>query len=402
MESFFYEGTDTGGNRQQGRVEAAGYLEAVEKIKLQGLLPIKLWRQGLWGRLKERLRARSSSGKEAFVIAFCKEMSLMLEAGLPIDQATAIAAKGGGKGYGKIGIRLADNLKRGYALSESMKLAEGVFSPLVIAIARAGERSGNLPEALGRLHKILATSHAAREKLKGAMAYPAFLCLVSLSMLMLLVYQVLPVFATVFASMGAKVPWTTELLLGMGEHLELVLLYLCGGALGVFALVKCLRGSRTMAIRLDKGLLQIPFLGRLWWQQEQAVFFGTLSMLMASGVRVNYGLELLGEMCPNAYLKFAYESMGMQMSQGHSLARCLQRSGLYPPMVEAMVEAGEKTGELAGMLDYAGKMCQGEAESLMDTFNTMAEPVIILVLGLVVGFIVMSTILPILDLMTVF
>ena len=194
----------------------------------------------------------------------------------------------------------------------------------------------------------------------------------------------------------------TRLLLELGDNLRQLVAYGCGGILGLLLIIKLFRRSRAMCIRLDKLKLKLPIVGRLWQHQEQAVFFGTLSMVLSSGVGINYGLELLEEMCPNAYLRFVYESMRMQLSQGYGLAGCLQRSGLYNPMVEAMAEAGERTGELAGMLGYAGKLSQEEAEAMMETINAMAEPVIVLALGLVVGFIVMSTILPILDLMTVF
>jgi len=405
MECFYYKGSDGLGNAKGGMVEAAGYMEAVQKLRQQGILPIKVAHEGMGRKLlrlvKSSAGARGSS-RDAFAIGFCKQMSLMLEAGLPIDQGVDIALQGATGRYQQLGSRLADSLKRGYTLSESMKLAEGQFSPFIIAVTRAGEISGSLPEALGRLHRILEQGYAAKKKLQGALAYPAFLCFMSMAMVVLLIHQVLPVFAAVFASMDAQLPCTTELLLRLGDNLQMVLLYGCLGAGGLALLIRLLRRSRAMCIRLDKVLLKLPVVGRLWWQQEQAMFFGTLSMVMASGVRLNYGLELLGDMCPNAYLRFVYESMKQQLSQGYGLAKCLQRSGLYAPMVVAMVEAGERTGELAGMLDYAGKICQGEAESLMDVVNAMAEPVIILVLGLAVGFIVISTVLPILDLMTVF
>ena len=405
MGCFCYKGADVQGKSLNGTLEAAGYLEAVQELRHQGIMPIKVVNEGLWHRLKRLFREGNWavwSSNEAFVIGFCKQMSLMLEAGLPMDQAAVVAVSGGGAGYQQLGIRLADSLKRGYTLSESMKLAKGGFTPFVIAIIRAGERSGNLPEALESLHKVLEQNYAAAKKLKGALTYPGFLCILSLCMVVLLIHQVLPVFATVFTTMDVKLPWITELLLGLGDNLLKLVFYACGGILGGLVLTKVLRSNRQACMRLDQLKLKLPLLGRLWWQQEQAVFFGTMSMLIGSGIRINYGLELLGDMCTNAYLRFAYESMKLQISQGYSFAKCLKRSGLYSPMIEAMAEAGERTGELAAMLGYAGKICQDEAEGTMDNINTMAEPVIILMLGLIVGFIVMSTILPILDLMMVF
>ena len=399
MANYYYEGTDTLGNARKGTLEAIGYLEALQKLQEQQILPIKVAKEGILRRL---LHPAKTGDKDKFRISFCKQMSLMLEAGIPINQAVKIAVQGNDQAYQRLGEKMAESLKKGYTLSDAMKLSEGYFTPFIIAITRAGEMSGNLAIALERLHRILERNHAVAEQLKRSLTYPAFLIIVSMMMLVLLIHQILPVFATVFASMNAQLPWTTSLLLEVGEHLQEYLLYAAGGVLFMMILLKVCRRRKSWAIKLDKLVLAVPLLGGLWWNKEQAIFFSTLSMLIGSGIRINYGVELLRDMCSNMYLRFQYESMLIQLSQGYGLAQCLKRSRMYAPMVVTMVEAGEKTGDLSNMLEYAGKMCQGEAEVKMERLNILAEPVIILLLGLVIGVIVMSTVLPILDLMTVF
>ena len=399
MANYYYEGTDALGNIRKGSLEAIGNMEALQKLREQQIIPIRVAREGI---LRKLLHPARTGDREKFRIAFCKQMSLMLEAGIPIDNAVKIAVQGNSSAYQRLGEKMAESLKKGYTLSDAMKLSEGYFTPFIVAITRAGELSGNLASSLERLHRILERNHAVSEKLKRALSYPAFLTVVSMMMLVLLIHQILPVFATVFASMDAQLPWTTLMLLALGEHLQDYLMYAAIGVLLAMAVLKLCRRRKSWAIRLDRMKLAVPLLGGLCRHKEEAVFFSTLSMLIGSGIRINYGVELLRDMCSNAYLKFSYESMLIQLSQGYGLASCLRRSQIYAPMVVTLVEAGERTGELSNMLDYAGRLCQGEAESLMERLNVLAEPVIILVLGLVIGFIVMSTIMPILDLMTVF
>ena len=348
MANYYYEGTDTLGNARKGTLEAIGYLEALQQLREKQILPIRVSKEGI---LRRIMHLRKAGNKEKFRITFCKQMSLMLEAGIPINQAVIVAVQGNNQSYQRLGERLAESLKKGYTLSDAMKLSEGCFTPFIIAITRAGELSGNLATALDRLHKMLARNHAVSEKLKQALTYPAFLVIAGMMMLMLLIRQILPVFATVFASMNARLPQSTSLLLEIGEHLQQYLLYAAGGVLLVMLLLKICRRQKSWAIKMDRLVLAVPLLGGLWWNKEQAVFFSTLSMLIGSGIRINYGVELLRDMCSNLYLRFQYESMLIWLSQGYGLANCLRRSRLYSPMVIAMVEAGEKTGELSNMLE---------------------------------------------------
>lgn len=389
MGRYSYVGINSAGNRENGRLLAGSAGEAMGELRRQRIVPLEVKRCWL---------PEARGNVEELRINFCKQMSVMLEAGIPTMQAID-SAMGDKEKVKKI---LKENLAKGYALSTSMQMAKGYFSEFMVSVVRAGELSGNLPEVLGRLHDILKKNHDSKEKIKGMMMYPFFLCCVSGVLIMLLLYQVLPVFATVFAGFDAQLPWITQMLLGLGDNLTLymgqamLVMLLAAGIL--FKVYHTDRGG----ICLDRIRLRIPLLGRVLRQRELAIFFNTMAMLVNSGIPIRRSLELMEGMCQNMYLRFKYKSMNRQLAQGSSLSKAMHLAGVYSQMEMTVVHAGEKSGELGGMLAYMGEICQNEADGRLDKLSVMIEPVMILSLGLVVGGIVMSTILPILDMMTLF
>ena len=203
MHKYTYEGMNKAGSREKGYIQADSVKEAMTELRRQQIVPIKVRRSWL---------PQQKNNLEKFRINFCKQMAVMLEAGIPTMQAVDISM---GNREDVKGM-LKDNLAKGYALSTAMQMSKGYFSDFMVSVVRAGELSGNLPQVLAKLHEILKKNHDSKEKLKGIMIYPMFLCSVSGFLMLLLLYQVLPVFATVFAGFDAQLPWITTMLLSWG------------------------------------------------------------------------------------------------------------------------------------------------------------------------------------------
>ena len=398
MEMYEFEGVDAHGLRRKGRISAADRTEAVQRLRERGMTLTGLHRES---RLKTFLQRNMIHAAGGFRIHFCRQMYVMLGAGLPITEAVKIFLEDT-DAFGRRNIeKLLEYLENGYSLSESMQSLEGVFSQTMIIMVKGGELSGNLAEVFERMYTLLKKRHENEHKLKMALAYPGLLCVLSAVLLVFLLYQVLPVFADVFAGFNVELPWSTQLLLSLGSVPEMWAL-LPEAALAVCLLLKFVcRRFRGIGIAMDRLLLLLPIWGKLCIRSEQAVFLSTLSMLVRSGIRINHGLDVARSMGGNMYWQFAYESMSIQLEQGYSLGVCMEKCGLFPAMVLSMVKAGEQSGEMAGMLAYAGEACQGEVDLLLERVNVLAEPVVMLLLGGITGFIVMSTVLPILDLMSV-
>lgn len=350
-------------------------------------------------RLKSVWRSIWQHDLESFRINFCRQMYVMLGAGLPIPEAVRIIAGDGDMHSKKSMERLLLHLAKGCSLSASMELLEGMFSRTMLVMVRGGEMSGTLAEVFERLYLLLKKRHENTHRLKMALVYPCLLCVMSGVLIIFLLYQVLPVFAEVFAGFHAELPWTTQLLLKLRDGTG-VYLAGCGGALVMLLLHLLGRRFRRAGIFFDRLALHLPVWGDLAMRSEQAAFLATLSMLVRSGIRINQGVGVVREMSGNMYWQFAYESMSVQLEQGYSLGVCMEKAGMFPGVVLSMVKAGEQSGEMAKMLSYAGAACQNEVDVLLEKINVLAEPVIILLLGGATGFIVMSTVLPILDLMS--
>ena len=398
MEIYEFEGVDVNGLRQRGSIPAADRTEAVQRLRERGMMLTGLHRENP---VKAGLRNALKRDGESFRIHFCRQMYVMLGAGLPITEAVKIFSEDADVFGRKNMEKLLEYLGNGYSLSESMQALNGVFSQTMIVMVKGGELSGNLAEVFERMHTLLKKRHENEHKLKMALAYPGLLCVFSAILLVFLWYQVLPVFAEVFAGFNAELPWSTQLLLSIGSSPGL-LAPLPILALMIVLLLKFMcRRFRRVGIAMGKLMLFLPIWGKLYMRSEQAVFLSTMAMLVRSGIRINGGIEVARQMGRNMYWQFAYESMSVQLEQGYSLGVCMEKCGMFPAMVLSMVKAGEQSGEMARMLAYAGDACQGEVDLLLEKVNVLAEPVVMLLLGGVTGFIVLSTVLPILDLMSV-
>lgn len=399
MAEFKYTALSPDGSKEHGKITAEDKNAALALLHERGLSITQLKKISPW---HGGVRWQLSTGQEKFRVNFCREMSLMLKAGIPIMEAVQIILSNAqGRRVSKLQ-PMADALTKGYSLSAAMQASKGCFSEFMIAMVKAGEVAGNVAEILLQLHVLLKKRQAAHEKLQTAMIYPAILILLSMLMIGFLLYQVLPIFAEVFADFGAELPWTTELLLNISSNFAVYGPAAVIILTGIYVLCRFGSSVERVAVKRDKFLLHIPVWGELCRQSEAGIFFTTLSMLTRSSIPLDHGLELMDRMGDNRYFSFMYGSMCRQLKQGAVLSECLEQQGIFSAMTINLVKAGERSGELSEMLAYVGSICQEEAELLSERVQVMAEPAVILCMGGVIGFIVMSTVLPILDLMNVF
>lgn len=397
MERYRFEAINKEGKRYHDFVEADNRQKALLYLQGKNTTIIRLKKENnIINFCKHR-----GNKNEKFQINFCKQISVMLSAGIPILESVRVLNKGHKQKEQECCEQILAALQRGEALSEAMKNTNHYFSEFMISVIKAGEISGNLDKSLGKLHELLQKNYERRQKLRTAMIYPVFLCVLSILMVSFLLYQVIPVFGEVFAGFDAELPATTRFLLDLSDNFYLYFLYLLGGGSLFYVFWQLMYKIKSVGIKLDYCKLKLPVWGKLLLRNEQSLFFTTLAMLVQSGIRVNYGIELMKSMTHNMYLKFFYESVLKKLSQGYSLGSCMEKEAMFPAVVMSMINAGESTGELPKMLNHAGNVCQAEADKLAERIYVLAEPVIIIVIGVIVGFIVLSTVLPVLDLMTV-
>lgn len=373
--------------------------DAMERLVLRDITAVELTAETAWYKMAKKLK---HGHDRKLTLHFCRQMGVMLGTGIPVLEAIRVFLAGCDE---KERLRLEpvlESLSGGNSLVESMTMGENCFSGFMLGIIKAGEVSGNLADTFLRLGDILQKQQEAREKLKTAMLYPGILCVLGAVMLVFIMKEIMPVFGEVFSSFHAELPWTTALLLDISHHLLTYAGLLGATLLLMWLLWQMLGRQQEIRLRLDRLKLKLPIWGRLYLRQEQAFFLSTLGMLTDSGIRLNDGIRMAGEATGNAYLQFFYDSVLRQLEQGESLGHSLAKDGLYDTMLLGMVNVGERTGELAGMLEHAGETCRKEADAMLERLNILLEPVVMVILGLLIGFVVLSTVMPILDLMSVF
>ena len=261
---YVYEGIDEMGRRQKGCIAACDRIEAAAKLRDRLLTVISLHRESWVKRLWHR---HFRQGSDRFRLAFCRQMHIMLRAGLPVLEAVRIFAGDLDTAHKKSMERLLQYLVDGYSLSESMGLLGKEFSPTMIVMVQGGELSGNLPEVFGNMYQIFRKRQEIMQKLELAMAYPCLLCIIGAALVIFLLCQVLPVFAEVFSGFGAELPGTTRLLLALSEHLGVCAVLMIAVALLFFLLRQA--GSRFSWLGLKLG--RLAFLLPVWGDRKSVV-----------------------------------------------------------------------------------------------------------------------------------
>ncbi len=398
MAMFHYRAADAGGNVVQGTLEAKDERQVVVHLQHGGLIPLRIRLEEAVTRWRDQLpfgRRRISSRE---MVNFTEELAVLLKAGLPLDRSlTALEEVTTRPALKAILAQVLRDLQEGKSLGDALSRAQ-VFPPLYISLVEAGEMGGFLEEALERLGDYLKTVDEFRSYLITTLIYPIILAGVgALSLILMLVY-VVPRFETFFQEMGQGLYWSTRLLIGMSQAVRF---YWWLGALGLVAaglLLRRLIKSAEGQLLLDRVKMTAPFLGDLS-RRVAAVFFAkTLGTLLANGVPLVTSLRVVINSVNNRYLARSLTGVLANVEKGQPLSGLLKKVGMFPELFLQMTAIGEETGHLADMLLAAAASLENDARAAVRRLLALLEPVLILVTSLVVAFIIVSLLLPILNL----
>jgi len=398
MPMFYYRAADATGNIVQGSLEAREERLVVQHLQQGGLIPLRIsgeektqgWQKGLG------IRRRRVSLNQ--VLHFTQELAALLKAGLPLDRSLqALLTVTKRPGLKAILSQLLQDLQAGKSLSDALS-RHPVFSPLYISVVRAGEAGGFLEVALSRLGEYLKTVSELRGYLFSALIYPIILAIVgSLSVIVMLVY-VVPRFELFFQEMGQSLYWTTRVLLGSSQAFRAY--WWLGGLLTVLAGLVFLRLIRTSRGRLilDRVKLRAPLVGTLTRQVTAAFFAKTLGTLLNNGVTLVVSLQVVINTVTNRYLAQSFSGVLEEIKKGQRLSVLLKKTDVFPELFLQMIAIGEETGHLAEMLLSAADSLETEARAGVRRLLALLEPLLILTMALLVAFIIVSLLLPILNL----
>lgn len=390
MASFSYTARTEAGDLRRGEVEAATRTEAARLIQAHGLFAVAL-------RRKSALQfARRRAADRKYAMVFCRELALMLAAGLAANESLQLLAADAPQKRRAMLSDMARRMAHGSTLAEAMAQHGQVFPPTISSLVRAGEAGGSLEPLLKRLADKEEKSWRVREKLQTALVYPALLALAAVFAVTFIFIFVLPNFVHMLDGLAVELPLPTRLVLGIGSLFERH-----GGAVlaALFLLPLALRllyRERRLHFLADRLLLRLPLFGRLRLDLELMTLFDTLAVLMESGSALHEALAASEGVVQNRFLAVLFSRVRREVERGGTLAAALAGS-VVPPLVWELVRAGEHTGELAAMLEKAADFCRFAGEMRAERMETMLEPLLVLFLGVIVGTVVLAVALPLLE-----
>lgn len=391
MPVWTYSARTVAGDLRKDVIDVPTRGDVVAFLRSQKLIPVSI---------REKPRGVSLSWTKRVgtrdIVILTRQFATMINAGLPLVQALDILTRQSENRMLKAAVQevLAD-VESGNTLADALREHPKVFSSLYVNMVAAGETGGILDTILLRLATFLEKNEALARKVKGAMIYPAVISLVAAAAIVVLLLFVIPTFQSMFASFNQTLPLPTRVVIGMSAFLQSYWWALLGG--GVVSGWAFRRWIATSGGRLafDRFLLRLPILGGLARKSAVARFTRTLGTLLSSGVTILDGLEITARTSGNRVIHDAIMQSRSSIAGGESIAEPLRASGVFPPMVTQMINVGEETGDLDGMLSKIADFYDDEVDVAVEALLKAMEPAMIVVLGTIVGGMIVAMYLPI-------
>ncbi len=381
------------GQLKQGEVEAEDEKSAAAKLKLQNIratsLRKKKAKSEFFGAKKQKITGRD-------LVIFTRQFSTMVDAGLPLVQCLDILGKqADNKTFGDIILQVKSNIEAGSDLSDSMRKHPKVFDNLFTNLVEAGETGGILDVILKRLAEYIEKAEALKKRVKSAMVYPGVIIAVAVGVVAFLMVFVIPAFATMFQGAGQELPGPTRVVLMVSDFFRTKWYYMFIGGGALFFLVKKIYATEKGRIEIDRMALKMPVVGVLIRKVSVAKFTRTLGTLVASGVPIIEALDICARTSGNKIVELAVLRTIESIKEGESIAAPLAREEVFPPMVIQMIDVGENSGSLDSMLMKIADFYDEEVDAAVAALTSLLEPMLMVFLGILVGFIVVAMYLPI-------
>jgi type IV pilus assembly protein PilC len=396
MPVFTYRGTNRAGATVSGELAAASKSDLINNLKRQQINVTKMSEKG-----KEFNLPTFGGGVDSKELAvFTRQFSVMIDAGLPLVQCLEIlAGQQENKMFQKVltGTRAA--VEGGSTLSAAMRQYEKVFDSLYVNLVEAGETGGILDTILQRLSSYIEKNVKLKRAVKSALVYPIAVLSVAASVIVLLLWKVVPIFATLFLGLGVNLPLPTRIVIAMSNFVGSIFGFLILVTIIVVCIgLKVWYGTPVGRMAIDRALLKLPVLGLLLRKIAVARFTRTLGTLISSGVPILEGLEITARTAGNALIEKSLMEVRKGLEQGRNLSEPLKDTNVVPGMVTQMIGVGEQTGAMDAMLQKIADFYEDEVDAAVKDLLAALEPIMIVFLGVVVGGIVISMYLPLFSL----
>ncbi len=389
------------GDEYDGVLQARDRFEVYAKVRSEGGEIVSVERLGGWSTFSfsgiRAINERFSTVKKVDIIIFARNLSAMLGAGLSLTRALSVANRQTKNPRLNYVLRsLAAKVRKGDPLSSALAEHPNMFKKLFIAMVRAGEEGGNLPESLASVSLQMDKSYKLKKRIKGAMIYPAIVMIAMVLIGFLMMTQVVPTLKKTFSEVGVDLPATTKAIIAASDFLVAnTLLSLALAVVFVFMVGYILRTRVGKAV-FDAAILRLPAIGTIVKEVNSARFARTLSSLLGSGVDIVTALGITAKVVQNTHHQKVILSAAKVVQQGEPMSSIFgRREDLYPPLVSEMLAVGEETGKVSEMLEQVASFYETEVEQKTKDMSTIIEPFLMLFIGGAVGFFAMAMISPI-------
>jgi len=404
MPAYTYLIKDEAGGRSEGEIKADSLDLAMKKLSAGNQIIVKLEEVDTsWDFIGpfideinlsiERFKNRIPLSNLVF---FTRQLATMYSAGLTLERAIrGLASEERHPKLKKVLTNVGENIRKGLSLSEALQRHPGVFSTLFVSLTKAGEVSGNLDEILDELATYLENLDDVRRKVRSAMTYPIFMVVFLFAMMSAMFMWIIPMFSDVYVQLGANLPAATRKLVSLSEWISInfstVVASLFGVAIGLWLVSKTRRGGYI----IDSIKLKTPIFGSLMNQSILNKFSKTAGILLNAGVPVIEAMNLIAKIVSNRVYEVAIGDATEYIRDGFNITSALRRTEIFPPILLQLSATGEETGELDTLLDKAADYYYKQVNALVERMTTLIEPILILMVGVIIGVMVVITYLPV-------
>lgn len=392
MAQFKYRAKTPNGEKVNGVYDATNREEVINMITANGYYPLLI--EEVISSPTVNLGFKQSV-KLTDISIFCRQFYTMLDAGVGINTALKILSNQlPNKTMKKAIAQVEEEVNKGETLSEAMKPHLDVFPPLLVSMIEVGEASGNLDTVMERMSLQYERENKINNKVKSAMIYPIILGIVAVGVVIFLLTFVMPTYVSMFSDNGVELPLATRLLMAMSNFLQANLIYLLGVMMIMIILIRMYAKTESGQYTMSHLKLKLPILNTLNHKIIVSRFTRTMSALMASGIPMIKSLDLAADVIQNKVAQDALLRVSERVSKGYGLAEPIQEEKIFPEMLASMIKIGEETGALDDILAKTADFYEEELEHQIQTTTAMVEPLMILTMGVVIGFIVVSIMTP--------
>ena len=393
--SYAYKVRTKEGRVVDGKMEADGEGAVAARLRAQGFTPVQIKKEArVSGKMEIHILPEKVKMRDLAV--FARQFATMINAGLSLLRALNILSQQTeNQTLAKALSALRDDVERGSSLSAGMSKHPKIFSPLFIALTRAGETGGQLDVVLLKVADNYETEYRLRQTIKSAMTYPVVVMGMAAMLVTIMLLFVVPTFADMFSSLGGTLPLPTRILLAVSNQAKfLVPLAIIGFIVGRIVYKRSRAANADVRLRTDQLKLKIPIFGDLIQKIALARFARTLALLLRAGVPVLQALDIVSEATGNEVMARAAQDVKESVRTGESVAGPLETHEIFPPMVVQMISVGEDTGALDAMLDKIADFYDSEVQATTEALTSLIEPIMIGVLGGLVGAMVIALYMP--------